>query len=188
VVVNTHYLPQQVEAFVKSSPWADRVDLSHEEALLGTAGTLRLHREYFGEAPLLLAHADHLKLFSLPEFQHAYLTRPEEGFGTMMTFQTNSPQSCGVVKLDNRGVLSEYYEKVNNPPGNVANAAVFFAENTVLERLNEYPMLSDFCGDFIPLFLNKVQTYHNDIYHRDIGTIASLEKANEDFSKIRKNL
>jgi mannose-1-phosphate guanylyltransferase len=177
VVVNTHYLPQQVEAFVKSSPWADRVDLSHEEALLGTAGTLRLHREYFGEAPFLLAHADNLTLFSLPEFQNAFLTRPEGCFGTMMTFQTDQPSECGIVELDSRNVVIGYHEKVQNPPGDLANAAVFIFDSQIHDVLVQHPNDVDFCGQTVPRLTGRLNTYHNSEYHRDIGTPHSYETA-----------
>ena len=40
VLVNTHYLPDPVRRFCAESPWANRIDLVHEESLAGTAGTI----------------------------------------------------------------------------------------------------------------------------------------------------
>lgn len=177
VVVNTHYLPKQVEAFVKSSPWADRVDLAHEPTLLGTAGTLRRHRDYFGEAPFLLAHADNLTLFSLPEFQNAFLTRPEGCFGTMMTFQTDQPRECGIVELDSRNVVVGYHEKVQNPPGDLANAAVFIFDSHIHDMLFRHQDDLDLCGQTVPRLTGRLNTYRNSKYHRDIGTPQSYETA-----------
>jgi len=40
VLINTHWLAEQVDAHVKASRWASRIDLVHEPALLGTGGTV----------------------------------------------------------------------------------------------------------------------------------------------------
>src|SRR4051812_7326728 len=54
-LINTHYLADQVRAFAAASPWRDRIDLTHEDELLGTGGTLVANRAYFAGRPLLLA-------------------------------------------------------------------------------------------------------------------------------------
>ena len=38
VLVNTHYLPQAVQAFVAESAWRDSIEMVHEDELLGTGG------------------------------------------------------------------------------------------------------------------------------------------------------
>jgi len=177
VIVNTHYLPQQVETFVRSSPWADQVILSHEVNLLGTAGTLRVHREYFGDEPFILAHADNLSIFSLLDFQNAFRNRPEGCLGTMMTFQTDSPRECGIVELDAMGVVVGYHEKVQNPPGDLANAAVFIFDSHIHDILARHRDDVDLCGKTVPRLIGKLNTYRNSEYHRDIGTPLSYETA-----------
>ena len=47
VLVNTHHLPHQVRLFCGQSQWSDRIDLVHEETLVGTAGTIRNNLNYF---------------------------------------------------------------------------------------------------------------------------------------------
>ena len=47
VLVNTHYLPEQVREYCAASRWSDQIDLVHEDQLLGTAGTLRANHKYF---------------------------------------------------------------------------------------------------------------------------------------------
>ena len=177
VIVNTHYLPQEVYAFAKSSPWADRIDLMHEETLLGTAGTLRVNRNYFGDEPLLIAHADNLTIFSLSEFQDSFLKRPDGCLGTMMTFQTDQPSQCGILEQDAHGVVVGYHEKVQNPPSNLANAAVFIFDSHIHDILYRYQDDVDFCGHTVPRLTGRLNTYHNTEYHRDIGTPSSYEAA-----------
>ena len=34
---------------------------------------------------------------------------------TMLTFETENPSQCGIVKVDKSGVVQAFYEKVRNP-------------------------------------------------------------------------
>ena len=58
LIVNTHYLADQVREFVKRHPLKDKVKLVHEEVLLGTAGTLYENIDSLIGEDCLLAHAD----------------------------------------------------------------------------------------------------------------------------------
>jgi mannose-1-phosphate guanylyltransferase len=76
VLINTHWLPEVVREHVARSPWRDRIDLVHEDKLLGTAGTVLANREWLGDRPFLLAHADNLTDFDLGEFRARHSARP----------------------------------------------------------------------------------------------------------------
>ena len=181
VLINTHYLSDQVERFCANSPHRAKIDLVHESQLLGTAGTLRANREYFENCTTFLAHADNFTLFDPMALMQAHHSKPSQCLATMMTFETDSPTNCGIVELNAQGVLTGYYEKVTNPPGNIANAAVFLLDKQALKWLDQAPMATDFCKEIVPLGIGHFQTYFNGVYHRDIGTIASLNQANQDY-------
>lgn len=125
ILINTHHLPEPVRRYVAQSPYRSKITLAHEDALLGTGGTLirQLPRLLGDEA--LVAHADNLTLFPLTDFRQAFAHRPEGCVATMMTFETDSPRTCGIVALDAQGVVQAFHAKVDNPPGHLANAAVF---------------------------------------------------------------
>ena len=99
---------------------------------------------------------------------------------TMMTFDTGSPQSCGIVEVDADGVVQAFHEKVTNPPGIRANAAVYLLEPKVLQWIEQYPEISDFSTQVLPNYLGKISTWHNAEIHRDIGTLANLQQAQLD--------
>lgn len=183
VMINTHYLSGLVESFCKQSPYSSRIDLVHEPELLGTAGTLRKNRSYFGQT-MFMAHADNYSLFSSKLFLQKHLDRSPTCMATMMTFTTDSPSSCGIVQTDDNGTLIGYYEKELDPPGNLANAAVFLLEKEAFNWLDLAPNATDFCKEIVPLGLGHFQTFFNGNYHRDIGTIESLNRANLDFYKL----
>lgn len=189
VLVNTHYLADLVTAFCRESPWSNKIDLVHEKELLGTAGTIRANAAYFkdaGDGPTFLAHADNLSVYSPAAFYATHESRPQACSGTMMTFLADDPQSCGIVELDNRKVIQKVHEKVKNPPGNLANAAVFLVETDIIDWVCSHPETYDFCKDVVPPLARKWFTFHNDIFHRDIGTPEALAKAEADFTRIHR--
>lgn len=182
VLVNTHYLPEAVRAFVAGSAWRDRVDLTHEEVLLGTGGTILRNRAFFEGGPFLVAHADNLTRFDVAEFVRAHTLRPAGTDITMMTFETDSPESCGIVELDSRGVVTGFHEKSPSPPGNHANAAVYVFEPAVVGFLASLGRdVIDLSTEVLPNFVGRMYAFHNDDYHRDIGTPESLATAHREF-------
>jgi mannose-1-phosphate guanylyltransferase len=178
-VVNTHHLPEAVRAYCAASPWGTRIDLVHEPTLLGTAATLRANASRFG-GTLLLAHADNLSRFSPGALMARHASRPAECAATMMTFRTDVPRACGIVEVDSRGVLTGYHEKIADPPGNLANGAVFVLDAEILGWTREHPAATDFCRDIVPIGIGRVSTFENTRYHRDIGTPQALERARAD--------
>ena len=97
-LVNTHYLPEQVEYFVEQSPYRDSVTLAHETQLLGTAGTVWANREWIGDEPFMLVHADNYCLCDFRAFVECHRLKPPDALMTMMTFQTDTPESCGILR------------------------------------------------------------------------------------------
>jgi len=185
VLVNTSYLAEQVQAFVAASPWRDRVDLVHETELLGTGGTLLTNRSWFGDEAFMVAHGDNLSRFDVASFIERHRRRPAGCAITMMTFDTDTPQSCGIVEENADGVVVAFHEKVANPPGRRANGAVYIFEPEVLTfmvGLNK-PFV-DLSTEVLPAFMGRICSWHNADYHRDIGTPESLAAAQLDFHAV----
>ena len=182
VLINTHHLAEKVQQFSALSPWRSRIVLAHESVLLGTGGTIVANRSFFGSESFMVAHADNLTRFSVSDFVRAHRARPSNVAMTMMTFNTDSPQSCGIVETDNLGIAQRFHEKVSNPPADRANAAVYIMEPEVLDFLSSLgkPVI-DLSTEVIPRFLGRIATFHNSDYHRDIGSPESLRAAEREF-------
>ena len=131
-LINTHYLAEQVHEFIQSSPYRNQVTLVHEPKLLGTAGTLIRNLDFFQGEDALIIHADNYCLADFRAFKQAHEKRPAPCLMTMMTFQTDDPQSCGIVEVDDIGVVTGFHEKVKNPPGNLANGAIYILSKSML--------------------------------------------------------
>jgi mannose-1-phosphate guanylyltransferase len=177
-LINTHHLAGQVRSFVDNSPWRERLTLAHEAQLLGTGGTVLQNRGFFGREPFMVIHADNLSRFDVSAFMARHRARPPGCALTMMTFDTDAPQTCGIVVLDPRGVVREMHEKVARPPGRLANAALYIFEPEVVDFIAALGKPAvDLSGEVLPHFMGRIYSFHNAGYHRDIGSYDSLRKA-----------
>ena len=181
-IINTHYFNEKVEEFVINSEFKDRITLVYEEKLLNTGGTVLANKEYFEyDESFMLIHADNLCFCNFDKFIQSHRTKKDNCEITMMLFQTKTPKSCGIVELDKDGIVQEFHEKVEKPPSNLANGAVYICDKSIfkyLESLNKKEI--DFSVDVIPNYLGKINTYLNNIYHKDIGTPSTYKEAQED--------
>ena len=180
LLINTHYLSGQVEAFVETSPYRDNVKLVHEAQLQGTAGTLLNNLGYFKGGDAMLIHADNYCLADMSAFGRAHDDRPAGCVMTMMTFRAGHPELCGIVERDSRGVVTAFHEKVVNPPGDIANGGVYILSRELLMELDaDFRSVTDFSTQVIPHFVGRIYTYHTSATFMDIGTPESYAAANE---------
>lgn len=178
-LVNTHYLHERVEAFVASSRHREQVTTVHEAQLRGTAGTLVANLDFFAAQDGLLIHADNYCLADFSAFVQAHRQRPAGCVMTMMTFRTATPQSCGIVELDGRGVVVGFHEKVANPPGNLANGAVYLLSAELLHAMgNEFRTTTDFSTEVLQQLVGRIFTYETREFFLDIGTPEAYALAN----------
>ena len=185
LLVNLHHHADKVANFIDNSPYRNYVTTIYEEKLLGTGGTLLINREFFDNEPLMLVHADNLSIFDVHAFINSHQNRPPGCEITMMTFKTPTPHTCGIIETDKKGCVQAFHEKVANPHGDMANGAVYIVEPSIfnyLESLNKE--FIDFSTEVIPNFIGRINTFYNDIYHRDIGTLESYEAACREYPAI----
>jgi len=98
---------------------------------------------------------------------------------TMMTFRTDTPLTCGIVELDKQGVVIGFHEKVSNPPGNLANGAVYILTAELLDRLrNDLNFVTDFSTEVLNGLVGKIYTYETTEVFMDIGTPESYKLVN----------
>ena len=86
IVINTHYLSEQVDEFIKRWPSKKNIIVKHETHLLGTAGTIRSLKEWVGTENLMVVHGDNFTSLNLDHFINAHLARPVGTYGTMGYF------------------------------------------------------------------------------------------------------
>jgi len=185
ILLNTHYLSNMVMNYLNTFP-ENRLEIntSYEEKLKGTAGTLFDNIDFFEGYTGILLHADNVSDFDLRNLLKAHESRPRQCILTMLTFNCDNPKNAGIIEKDSNDILVAFHEKVENPPNNCANAAIYVFDDEFIEwikKLNFKPY--DFSVDIIPLLLGKIFTYHTDEVYLDIGTPSSLKFAQNFFKK-----
>ncbi|OUT99399.1 MAG: hypothetical protein CBC01_01415 [Betaproteobacteria bacterium TMED41] len=180
IYINVCYLSEQVIDYVKKHKLCSKIILIKEETLIGTGGTLiNLLKKLQDQKPIFFAHADNFTKFKIKEFYQAHLERPDECGITMMTFITDAPESCGIVTVNEDGVVTDFNEKVSGNFGNLANGAIFLIDPKYQVQIRNLKNIKDFSAEVIPMFLNKIYTYKNEFFLLDIGTPDRLLKARE---------
>ncbi|MET4419024.1 nucleotidyltransferase family protein [Bradyrhizobium sp. RT3a] len=183
-LLNTHWLADQVRQHVAASRWQSRIDLVHEDQLLGTGGTVLANRDWLGKDAFLVAHADNLTDFDVPAFVAAHRNRPPGHVMTMLGFRTDDPSSCGILELDRQNTVLAFHEKVKNPPGNLANGAVYIFEPEVIADIARTgKAVVDLSTEIIPNYLGRILCVVTAGYHRDVGNLESLRRAHSEFKQ-----
>jgi mannose-1-phosphate guanylyltransferase len=182
-IINLHHLKREVSEFIARPAYSSWVKTFEEQQLLGTAGTIRhLASQYHAaDKTLLVIHADnwsHCDLATL--LAHHEQAAAAGMLMTMMTFDTDTPEQCGIVVTDSNGTLQAFFEKSANPPGKRANAAVYVLEPAVIDWIRANPDVTDFSTEVIPEFIGQIACWHHEGVHRDIGTPQALIAAQRD--------
>jgi len=184
--INLHYHAQVVRDFVSDSGYATKVEFLEEETLLGTGGTLKKNADLFLNESTYIAHADNLCLTDFKAFIGVHKSRPEKAAITMMTFNPPDPRTCGVVELDSQNIVTAFHEKVENPPTNMANGAVFMMEPEVVQYAKDLDKEHfEISLDIIPNFTGRILAWQNDEYHLDIGSPQTYKQAQDENERVQ---
>ena len=183
-LVNTHYLSDLVRDFLESKKFLNIQTYEiFEEKLLGTAGTLFENKDFFNNCIGLLIHADNFTLGDLSGLIEAHINKPKDCILTMLTFESKNPEKCGIVRIDDRHIVTEFHEKILNPPGNLANGAIYVFDDEFLKWLEvNAPNASDFSTEVLPKLMGKIFTWKIDSEFIDIGTLDSYQRAIDVFN------
>jgi len=183
-LINTHYLADQVDAFISTHPLCDRINISFEPILLGTGMSLVNHLEWLKTDDCFVVHVDNYCEDSLEGMCNTFRNRPPSCDGTMLVFKTNRPRECGIVGYDDNFILTNFHEKVDDPPSAEASGAVYLFSASFLHELSsEAPTLNEISKDLIPMMIGRINCYFTKSYFQDTGRPETLTEANQWFFK-----
>lgn len=173
VLINTHYLSEQVQTHLKNFP---RFICAHESELLGSAGTLYHNKDFItSDEPFFICYADNLTNTNLSKMLEFHSQK--QALLTMRLFHAQNPSACGIVELDNNDKIINFEEKPLYPKSNLANGGIYITNNKIFNFLNENH--KDLGKDILP-FLPDTYGYYTDEYLLDIGTMENYVKAGKD--------
>ncbi|OCQ23963.1 mannose-1-phosphate guanylyltransferase [Pseudoalteromonas luteoviolacea] len=180
ILINTHYFSEQVESFIETHPHKDIITLVHESQLLGTAGTLVKNKAFWRDEDCFVIHADNYCQNDLASMVSIHRNRSDNTDATLLLFESANPQSCGIVKLNQHNVVTEFHEKVPEPPGNLASGALFIFSPQVYDRYFaslEAGQHYELSIDVVPDMIGRIQGWQVDGHYLDIGTPENYQLA-----------
>ncbi len=186
VLVNTHWLSQKVETFLKT--WRNnsglRVTTFYEPELLGSGGTILANRNWIqDQAPFFIIYGDNLSDVNLVKML-AFHRQHGLPF-TLGVFKSKTPKQCGIAQVQEDGLVTEFVEKPEEPKSDLAAAGVYVADQRIFRFFPEKQHDSD-QGQAIPLDLGfhvlprltgRMKAYVITEFLMDIGTLSQYEQA-----------
>lgn len=182
VVMNTHYLAEQIEAhFGDGHAYGTRILYSREERLMGTAGGVKRMEAQFDDTFVVIG-GDDLTNVNLSEMVDFHRSR-----GALVTIGlsvVDDPSQFGVVLLDDNNRVRRFVEKPGRGEAfsNKVNTQVYILEPQVLEMIPP-GVTYDFGKQLFPMLVRDgypIYGYEMRSYWCDIGSLAQYRRANYD--------
>jgi mannose-1-phosphate guanylyltransferase len=184
VLVNTHYLADRVAEFA-SARRGIPIQLAYEPTLLGSAGTIAANWSFVdGDESFLVVYADNLTTFPLAELTALHARHAQ--LASVALFRSPNPSACGVVEMREDGLITGFWEKPANPPGNLCNAGLYVFRRQVGEyllpaALPAHPPV-DIGGSLMPALAGRAMGLPISGYFIDIGTLENYYGAQADYA------
>lgn len=184
VLVNIHYLPNQVEEYVAkyNKEYGDFVRTVYEDDLLGSGGTIIHNKEFIpnGE-PFCICYADNLTEINLKRMIGCH--QKNDGILTVALFHSNKPKQCGIAAVNAEGKIIEFAEKPECPKSDLANAGIYVADYELMNVLqkNRQEHALDIGKDILPRLTGSMYAYFMSEYLIDVGTPEDYERAQQEW-------
>jgi mannose-1-phosphate guanylyltransferase len=175
VLINVHAHGDAVRKFIQENKKGLTVHLFEEEVLLGSAGTILANRDWVSTDNLFwVIYADVLttaNLHRMTAFHHSL-----DPVATIGVYEVPDPSRCGVVEIDDRGLVRNFVEKPKTPVGNLAFSGLMLAAPALLDVIpNKSPV--DFGFDVLPRIIGQMAAYRIQDFLIDIGTLETYRIA-----------
>ena len=187
VAINLHYRPEAiVEHFGDGTAFGTRITYSREEQLLGAAGAARALDTFLTDTFIVL-YGDVLTNADLSALIAHH--RTTGAAGTIGLYEVSDPSRCGIVELDDAGIMTRFVEKPapGTIAGNLANSGIMVLEPSVLREIPPGEPY-DFGLHLFPKLLEQgipLAGARLDGYILDIGALDRLEQAEADYQSGR---
>ncbi len=179
-VISVGYAGESIVAKFKAGEGSGmRIDYVWEESPVGSAGAIRMARDYFNET-FVLSYADVLyDTLSLEDMLRFH--RSTNALCTLALTNVKDPRAFGVAKLTGSRIIA-FTEKPSTSQSNLVNAGVAVCEPEVFDLIKKEH--TSFERDLLPVIAEKERLY-GYIYSGpwfDVGKPEHLEAARKYFA------
>jgi len=183
VLINTHWLHEQVSGFVKG--WSAkhkqlRTVLFHEPTLLGSAGTIWANREWAGGGPFFIIYGDNLSRVDLTNMLKCHKKGRQPL--TIRVYKGADPRRSAIVCLDENNIVTSFAEKPEEPQSDLGAGGIYVADRRIFDYFPEPAgrgrgEVLDLSYHVLPQMVGRMKAYDSGEFSMDIGTPASLAAA-----------
>lgn len=175
VLINVHAHAQAVCEFLDRNPNGVKVRVVAEPQLLGSAGTLRVNRDWVSSEDFFwIFYADVLNRADFAGMMH--LHRQRRPAATLGLYQVPDPRRCGIVRMDQESVIREFVEKPEKPASNLAFSGLMIGTPELLDVVPESTP-ADIGFHVLPQLTGRMLGFHIHDYLIDIGTMENYRHA-----------
>lgn len=184
VLVNAHAHAKKVKEFAARRKGLASVRVVEEPELLGSAGTLKENREFVaGEDAFFVLYGDVLTNIDLAEMWRIHAGK--KVVATLGIYQVPDPTRCGIVSVDESGMVRRFVEKPTEPEGNWAFSGVMIVGQEMYDAIPA-KRPADVGFDVLPQLVGRMAACRISSYLKDIGTLENYEKAQQDWLGLRE--
>jgi len=175
VLINLHTHGEAVRQFIEKNKNDLEVHLFEEETLLGSAGTLLANRGWVKEeASFWVFYADVLTTTDMNHMLNFHRHRGQ--IATIGVYEVPDPSRCGIVQIDEEGIVRDFVEKPEVPPGNLAFSGLMVATPALLDKIPDASPV-DLGFHVLPLLVGRLAAYRISDFLIDIGTMETYRTA-----------
>jgi mannose-1-phosphate guanylyltransferase len=185
VLINVHAHGDEVRKFIGDHKDGVRVHLFEETTLLGSAGTILANQDWVTkERWFWIFYADVLTTANLNKMLTFHESRGQ--IATIGVYEVPDPSRCGIVQVDENGMVTGFIEKPRTPVGNLAFSGLMLATPALLKVI---PRASpaDLGFHVLPQIVGKMAAYRFQDFVMDIGTLETYRAAQMTWPGLSKS-
>jgi mannose-1-phosphate guanylyltransferase len=175
VLINTHSHHDAVKSYAEQNNRGLKIRITEERTLLGSAGTLLENRNWTAsDSEFWVLYGDVLTNANLTRMLEYHRERKQPT--TIAVYEVSNPKQCGIVTVDNGGVVRQFTEKPVNPSSNLAFAGLLITTTAVFDSI-PHVIPADIGFDVLPRLAGRMNAYSISDYLVDIGTPEKYDQA-----------
>jgi mannose-1-phosphate guanylyltransferase len=179
VLINVHSHGDAVRRFIGEHKGNLEVRLFEETTLLGSAGTVLANREWVNkEQSFWVLYADVLTTANLDQMLAFHCDRSQ--IATIGVYEVPDPSRCGIVQVDEQGVVLDFVEKPKAPVGNLAFSGLMLATPALLNFIPDNCPV-DLGFHVLPQIVGRMAAYQITDFIIDVGTLETYRAAQENW-------
>jgi mannose-1-phosphate guanylyltransferase len=175
VLINVHAHADIVRDFLNRNSAGIKVHISEEQTLLGSAGTLLANRAWIGtDSQFWILYADVLTRANLDRMLEVHKTHSP--IATLGVSEVLDPKRCGIVTMDQNGIVRDFVEKPQVPTSCLAFSGIMVGSSALFDFI-PHRVPADIGFHVLPNLVGRMAAFPVSDYLLDIGTLENYQIA-----------